>query len=52
MVEGFGGLLLGLFLGLFLGVALSADLRTERLESCLKLNMTLVDCMTVNGWGK
>lgn len=52
MVDGLAGLVTGLFIGAIMGAAFSVDLRKERLEACIKLNMTLVDCATVNGWRK
>ena len=52
MVEMIGGILVGLFIGFFFGTAMSADYRSERLEGCVRLNLSLSQCINVNDWGK
>lgn len=52
MVEMVGGVMIGLFLGLVLGSALSADVRSSRLNGCVRLNLSLSQCIDVNDWGK
>ena len=52
MVDGISGFVLGIICGIFLGIVISGDLQRDRLENCLKLNMTLADCAAVHGWEK
>lgn len=52
MVEMIGGLLMGLFMGFIVGSAISADVRSDRLSGCVRLNLTLSQCIDVNDWGK
>lgn len=52
MVEMIGGALMGLFIGFILGSAMSADVRSDRLGGCVRLNLTLSQCIDINDWGK
>ena len=52
IMEVIGGILVGLFIGFILGSAISADLRSDRLSACVRLNLTLSQCIDVNDWGK
>lgn len=52
MVEVIAGVVAGAFFGFILGVAMSADMRSDRLEGCARLNLSLSQCIDINDWGK